>query len=45
VEDGAVGGQEPAARPSTVQSLQYEIETIKARIGAERDKIRDKTLQ
>ena len=31
--------------PDTVQSLQHEIEVIKAKIAQEREKIRDKTLQ
>merc|ERR1712066_1104675 len=48
----ASGGEQRAGEvqldgvpPDTVQSLQHEIELIKAKIAQEREKIRDKTLQ
>ena len=41
---GAGASEAGAAAPDTVQSLQHEIEVIKAKIAKEREKIRDKSL-
>jgi len=41
--DGGAAGADGGA-PDTVQSLQHEIEVIKAKIAQEREKIKDKTL-
>jgi len=41
---GAAGGVNDPKKPDTVHALQYEIETLKARIGVDRERIKDRTL-
>merc|ERR1712150_313154 len=40
-EGGAAGGPNDPKKPNTVHQLQYEIETLKARIGVDRERIKE----